>query len=790
MMLVVLWLVLSAAAEERNSTPPSVVYRNLEAAKTSGLLELVSSLPMCLYEMRGDSVVGRRQLGVVGAELERLVPSAVRIRQVLNADDVAVVDENALFSLGVGAAQELARLQREAREALSDVERGATSATRRFDVIRERLEALADKGDERSVEEERERAEAVRGDERAAEARALEAKKQRSRREEWVREKQRDEDQRERARQADEDREAREEVSRRFEVRRESAARREATRRKTDAALVEQQLQDDSLLEDQRRMDELKRVEEEAKAKEAVERENEDLVLRALRASMDEQRKKVLEAIELIALFLARGAAALFDDLQMLATTVAALVLLVGGGFFAKEAAAFARSLAEAYLGRPRLVRETSRKRFVRTQYFLKMIIFGLLLKGPVVLVSKNLVFLWCPAVFRTFKRRVFLYWQLLIIRDKLKRQDIHQRFVDAQLAFEAARSARVDSEKREIAAKHLQEESHFLEKVILADSIRERVLQLGIATRNAKRNGAPFRHLLLHGPPGTGKTLVARRLAKASGLEYALMSGGDVGPLGADGVTALHALFRWARSSASGVLLFVDEAEAFLATRARTTLTEDMRNTLNAFLYQTGSPTLSFVLVLATNRANDLDPAVLDRVDETIYFDLPDLPERRSLVSLYYEAYVASLAATKGKHTKEHGAIVQRLLGLPSPLAIDPDVDDATLALVAEKTDTFSGREIEKLMVCVQSVAYGRDGALDRETLLGVVDLKADEHQRKLHFDEDDDHKNHEDEDNTREGGKNVVEAQLDLDRKTDDIIARMNLCDGFLAELLFSSS
>mmetsp|Transcript_21471 Transcript_21471/g.64219 ORF Transcript_21471/g.64219 Transcript_21471/m.64219 type:complete len:222 (-) Transcript_21471:670-1335(-) len=39
---------------------------------------------------------------------------------------------------------------------------------------------------------------------------------------------------------------------------------------------------------------------------------------------------------------------------------------------------------------------------------------------------------------------------------------------------------------------------------------------------------------MLLHGPPGTGKTLVAKRLATASGLEYALMSGGDVGPLGA----------------------------------------------------------------------------------------------------------------------------------------------------------------------------------------------------------------------------------------------------------------
>ncbi|CAK0893173.1 unnamed protein product, partial [Prorocentrum cordatum] len=43
----------------------------------------------------------------------------------------------------------------------------------------------------------------------------------------------------------------------------------------------------------------------------------------------------------------------------------------------------------------------------------------------------------------------------------------------------------------------------------------------------NAKQNGTPFRHLLLHGAPGTGKTLFARTLARQSGLDYAIMSGG-----------------------------------------------------------------------------------------------------------------------------------------------------------------------------------------------------------------------------------------------------------------------
>ena len=48
-------------------------------------------------------------------------------------------------------------------------------------------------------------------------------------------------------------------------------------------------------------------------------------------------------------------------------------------------------------------------------------------------------------------------------------------------------------------------------------------------------------------------------------GLEYALMTGGDVAPLGATAVTKIHQLFDWATRSQKGLLLFIDEADAFL---------------------------------------------------------------------------------------------------------------------------------------------------------------------------------------------------------------------------------
>ena len=41
------------------------------------------------------------------------------------------------------------------------------------------------------------------------------------------------------------------------------------------------------------------------------------------------------------------------------------------------------------------------------------------------------------------------------------------------------------------------------------------------------------FRNVLMHGPPGTGKTLFAKKLAQHSGLDYAILTGGDVAPMG-----------------------------------------------------------------------------------------------------------------------------------------------------------------------------------------------------------------------------------------------------------------
>ncbi|KAG6623705.1 atpase family aaa domain-containing protein 3-b-like [Phytophthora cinnamomi] len=271
------------------------------------------------------------------------------------------------------------------------------------------------------------------------------------------------------------------------------------------------------------------------------------------------------------------------------------------------------------------------------------------------------------------------------------------------------------------------------LADVVLRSTLETRVFEIARSTRNAMLHGAPYRHLLLYGPPGTGKTMVARRLARASGMDYAILSGGDVGPLGSDAVTELHALFKWANSSPRGVLIFVDEAEAFLGCRAtrKTHMSEAMRNALNALLYHTGTQSKKFMLVVATNRPEDLDTAVTDRIDDTLHFDLPETRERVRLLQMYFNEYVASLAAPPTA-TKSSS-----LTGKPDKAAVSvlpPVVDASVMAQYGDMTTGMSGREIAKMMLYMQSIVYAQDEVVVTPKLVDrVVKEKVDEHKRKL---------------------------------------------------------
>uniref|UniRef100_A0A8C4WZ70 ATPase family AAA domain containing 3A n=1 Tax=Eptatretus burgeri TaxID=7764 RepID=A0A8C4WZ70_EPTBU len=411
----------------------------------------------------------------------------------------------------------------------------------------------------------------------------------------------------------------------------ESVQKQEAMRKAT----IEHELQ-------LRHHNEMLQVEAEARARAQAERENADLVREQIRLKAAEHRQTVLESIRTAGTVFGEGFRAFISDWDKVTAAVAGLTLLAVGVYTAKNTTGVAARYVEARLGKPALVRDTSRITLLET------------LKHPI-----------------TVGRRLF------------------SKPLDA------------------------------LEGVVLSPKLESQVRDIAIATRNTKRNKGLYRNIMMYGPPGTGKTLFAKKLATHSGMDYAIMTGGDVAPMGRDGVTAMHKVFDWASTSRQGLLLFVDEADAFLRKRATERISEDLRATLNAFLYRTGEQSKKFMLVLASNQPEQFDWAINDRVDEIVHFALPGLEERERLVRLYFDRYVLQ-PASQGKQRLK---VAQFDYG-------------QKCSQIAHQTEGMSGREISKLGVAWQAAAYAsEDGILTEDMVEARVDEAVKQHKQKMEW-------------------------------------------------------
>lgn len=219
-----------------------------------------------------------------------------------------------------------------------------------------------------------------------------------------------------------------------------------------------------------------------------------------------------------------------------------------------------------------------------------------------------------------------------------------------------------------------------------VVDSVQE-VVKLFRGYREFKKiGGYPPHGLLFEGPPGTGKTLMAKAVAGQVGVPfiYAPASGFTSAFMGG-GIMQIAMLFRKAKKFAriyDGCVIFIDEIDAIgsrgggmaMASEQPRSMPGSLVNrmmmgmgggggggSINELLVQLDGmimprgikrhirrlfglkpkvPSYNILIIGATNRADQLDPALLrpGRFDRKIHVGLPDKDGRKDVINYYLE--------------------------------------------------------------------------------------------------------------------------------------------------------
>ncbi len=221
------------------------------------------------------------------------------------------------------------------------------------------------------------------------------------------------------------------------------------------------------------------------------------------------------------------------------------------------------------------------------------------------------------------------------------------------------------------------------LADVVGAEPVVEEVvktLNLFLAHRTFKEQmgGTPRRAVLFEGPPGTGKTYIAKAMAAEAGVPFLFVSSSAFQSMYYGQTNRkIRSYFRALRSYArreGGAIGFIEEIDAIGAARGGLGSgrgREGIAGVVNELLIQLQSfdvapfgvrtansfidvanrwlpPALAmhkkvvkspnFMVIGATNRAADLDPALLrpGRFDKTIRVDVPGRAGRREILDYY----------------------------------------------------------------------------------------------------------------------------------------------------------
>mmetsp|Transcript_27272 Transcript_27272/g.57782 ORF Transcript_27272/g.57782 Transcript_27272/m.57782 type:complete len:410 (+) Transcript_27272:14-1243(+) len=145
-----------------------------------------------------------------------------------------------------------------------------------------------------------------------------------------------------------------------------------------------------------------------------------------------------------------------------------------------------------------------------------------------------------------------------------------------------------------------------------------------------------PPRGVLLYGPPGMGKTMLAKAVAANTAASFIRVVGSEfVQKYLGEGPRMVRDVFRLARENAPAII-FIDEIDAIATKRfdAQTGADREVQRILLELLNQMDGfdVTVNVKVIMATNRADTLDPALLrpGRLDRKIEFPMPDRRQKR----------------------------------------------------------------------------------------------------------------------------------------------------------------
>ena len=213
---------------------------------------------------------------------------------------------------------------------------------------------------------------------------------------------------------------------------------------------------------------------------------------------------------------------------------------------------------------------------------------------------------------------------------------------------------------------------------VLVEEVVKTLNLFLAHKTFQERMGGTPRRAILFEGPPGTGKTYMAKAMAREAAVPFLFVSSSAFQSMyyGQTNrkIRSYFKALRKAGRREGGAIGFIEEIDAIGAARSgsgASTAREGISGVVNELLVQLQSfdtpptgvrlrnavievansvlssgaqlrkraaPPANVLVIGATNRAADLDPALLrpGRFDRSIYFDLPGRSGRREIIDYY----------------------------------------------------------------------------------------------------------------------------------------------------------